>query len=175
MTLLALVACGATWTRGDTGRPTEPASVPTVAPVPICVNELMPANDTTLTDETGAYPDWIELYNPTATPVSLGDWTLGDDEDEEGYPMDPAVTVPALGYRVLWADGTPTLGPYHLPFTLDADGGEVLLRAPDGSCALLSWGAVSADFSIARVPDCCDPDDCLGFVWRGTPGSTNGR
>lgn len=179
MTLLNLAACGAAWTIADPtpGDDTGVASAAASdrAPVGICVNEVMPANDAAVADETGAFPDWIELFNPTATPVSLGDWTLGNDAEETGYPMDAAVTVPAFGYRLLWADEAPTLGPYHLPFSLDADGGEAVLRAPDGSAAVLRWGEVAADFSVARIPDCCDPDDCLDFVWRGTPGTTNGQ
>ena len=33
---------------------------------------------------------------------------------------------------------------------------------------------LTEEISIARVPDCCAPSACLQFVWRGTPGATNG-
>ena len=39
----------------------------------------MAANDATLTDEDGAFPDRIEIFNAGSTPVNLDGWFLTDN------------------------------------------------------------------------------------------------
>jgi hypothetical protein len=38
----------------------------------LLINEFMAANNKTIHDEDGDSSDWIEIYNPTAAPVSVG-------------------------------------------------------------------------------------------------------
>ena len=45
----------------------------------LLITEFMASNDTTLIDGDGNYSDWIEIHNPTASPVDLGGWYLSDD------------------------------------------------------------------------------------------------
>ena len=46
--------------------------------------------------------DTIELYNPTASPASIGGWFLTDDHDKPAKYCIPAGTViPPGGYRHL--------------------------------------------------------------------------
>ena len=37
----------------------------------LVINEVMASNSATIFDEDGDASDWIELYNPRGTPVSL--------------------------------------------------------------------------------------------------------
>lgn len=143
---------------------------PDTGPLPLCVNEFMPDNDSSWRDDLGAAPDWIELHNPTDATVDLSGWTLSDDET---VPDKAALSgvVEAGGYRFFRAnDG---LGDDQLPFRLSADGGQVALFAPDGRGQVVTHGVVAADFSVARAVDCCAGDACLGFSYRGTPGYGN--
>ena len=48
----------------------------------IQINEIMASNQTTLFDEDGDAPDWIELYNSTSNMISLHEWGLTDDPEE---------------------------------------------------------------------------------------------
>jgi hypothetical protein len=45
----------------------------------VVINEIMASNGTTLADENGDYPDWIELANLGSDPVVLDGWGLSDD------------------------------------------------------------------------------------------------
>ena len=47
----------------------------------IVLNEIAGTNLTTIADEDGEYPDWIELYNAGITGVSLEQYALTDDLD----------------------------------------------------------------------------------------------
>jgi hypothetical protein len=58
----------------------------------LVISEFMAINEFALfTTVEGkiVYPDWIEIYNPTATTVSLDGWYLTDEEDKPtkwGFP-----------------------------------------------------------------------------------------
>lgn len=145
------------------------------APLELCINEFMPDNKTTLTDETGATPDWIELANPGFDDISLAGWTMTDDADEtDKSELDDTLVIEAHGFLVFYADNLPDLGTQHLGFSLSQDGGTVGLYAPDGRGSLLQYAWIASDLSAARVPDCCSGDGCWDYVYQGTPGVTNG-
>lgn len=159
---------------------TTPAVVTTTTPrdappLELCINEVMPSNSWSYTDETGARPDWIELHNPGEVDVGLGGWFLSDDAaDPFAHALSGGLVVPAGGFLLLLADGLPELGPLHLPFSLAEEGEEVALFRSDASGEVLRYGAVVPDLSIARSPDCCAVvASCAELVWGGTPGETN--
>lgn len=47
----------------------------------IAINEFMSSNENIITDEDGAYEDWIELYNYGTTTQNLTAFGLSDDQD----------------------------------------------------------------------------------------------
>jgi len=156
-------------TESDSAPPTE-----TFAPLDLCINEFVADNEESWQDETGAFPDWIELHNPSAFEVSLADYQLGDSPDESAW-LDPSLSIPAGGFLVLAADGQPELGPTHLPFSLSSEGETVSLFRSDGAAERLSYGLVQTDFSWSRIGDCCaDLSECLSAVLGGTPEASNG-
>lgn len=65
----------------------------------LVINELMADNRTTLEDpcEEGEYPDWIELYNGSTTPISLNGLYLTDDANNPTKwrftPLQPRLTL----------------------------------------------------------------------------------
>lgn len=69
------------------------------------ITELLAKNRSVLMDETGAFPDWIELENVSAGEVDLSGFTIADGEDEDGWRF-PAIKL-APGERLLiYADGS---------------------------------------------------------------------
>ena len=48
--------------------------------------------------ETQGNPDWVELYNPTSSPISLKGWSIKDEKSSENLPAE--VSVPAGGLYV---------------------------------------------------------------------------
>ena len=120
----------------------------------VVINEFMAENRTGAADGTGAHPDWIELFNPSAEPVDLNGWTITDDHDDPGRHRLEQLSVPAWGRLLLWADGDPSLGPDHLGFSLALEGEQIGLYAPTGlPVDGLSYGQQAPDHAAARVLD----------------------
>ncbi len=80
----------------------------------VVINEL-------LTDDSKEIPggDWIELYNPTASPVAIGNWKIAESNDieywenivditavdeKDFFAIPPNTILPANGFIVLCAD-----------------------------------------------------------------------
>lgn len=179
--LLLVAACSTAGVATDTSPPpdsgldsaADTADSGPADPVPLdlCINEFMSDNDASLADETNAYPDWIELHNPGSTSVALDGWALTDDETEpDKSPLD-GLSLEAGGFLLLWADGLEAA--QHLAFELASAEGTVALYAPDGRGSIVNYGAIAADFSAARSPDCCTDVGCFEYAFRGTPGASN--
>lgn len=176
---LLLLACGrapapevASASGASAGRLSATA-VTGEAPV-LCINEVMPGNDATLVFSDGSSPDWIELANPTGADVSLAGWSIADDrEDDTRHALSGALSVPAGGTLLLYADERTDAGDDHLPFQLAAEGEEVALFDPEGDGTVLAFGVVYDDYAVARATDCCAGEGCLDHVFRGSPGVSN--
>ncbi len=113
-------------------------TLPVIVPG-VRINEFVSTNDLGLRDEDNAAEDWIELYNPLATPVDLTGWKLSDEPDLTTPWIFPARTIPAGGYLVVFASGknrAPLTGNLHTNFRLDGSSGETLaLVRPDSTIA----------------------------------------
>ncbi|MCX6216996.1 CotH kinase family protein [Spirosoma sp.] len=144
----------------------------------IYINELMASNSRTLADHTGAYEDWIELYNPTYAPVDIGGYYLTDNikaPTKFKLPTgSPQTVIPANGYLLIWASGEVSRGPLHVSFKLGAEGEQIGLYLPDGVTKVdtLSFGPQRTDISRGRQPD----GSANWRYFQGTnvsPGTTN--
>lgn len=184
MGLVALLACGGVVVTDQSDRAADDTGVADTAdsidsagdlgPLTVFVNEFMPANVAALEGQAANFPDWIELYNGGSSPLDLSGWRISDDrEDVDEHVLADGVGLGPGQFLLLWADGLPDVGADHLPFSLAADGGEIALYAPDGRGAVVTYGQVEEDFSVARTTDGCVGDGCWTFVYRGTPGATN--
>jgi len=101
----------------------------------VVISEFMANNDNILADEDGEYRDWLELHNPSADSVNLDGWFLTDDPSLLDLWRLPAVTIPAGGFKVVFAsdkDRDDPAGELHTDFKLDADGDYLALVHPDG-------------------------------------------
>ena len=94
----------------------------------IRIAELCASNIDIIADDSGKFPDWIELHNPTQQTQHLRNYALTDD------PLVPLkYRLPASpldsGQRVLFFASGKTIersrAPFHLPFKLNS-GGEYL-------------------------------------------------
>ena len=66
----------------------------------IVINELMASNVDVVADVDGAYDDWIELLNTTATDLSLGGLYLSDDATNLSKWALPNQELPAGSYFI---------------------------------------------------------------------------
>src|ERR1043166_9292132 len=100
----------------------------------IRIAEFMAVNQTTLADEDGDFPDWLEIHNGGNIAVNLGGWHLTDNSGNPDKWTFPAVNLPAGGRLVVFASNKnrATAGsPLHTNFQLDGDGGYLALVRPD--------------------------------------------
>jgi hypothetical protein len=124
----------------------------------VVINEFMASNSSTIADETGAFPDWVELWNAGDTTVDLGGHYLTDDLSAPTKWEFPAGTALAAGdWLLVWCDGDVSDGALHAGFKLSAGGEDLGLFGPstEGTPSLdeLTYDAQAEDVSSARMPD----------------------
>lgn len=99
------------------------------------ISEFMASNTRTLADETGAYSDWIEIYNPSASAVNLDGWFLTDSARNLTKWRFPATNLASGRFLVVFASGHNRRiagAPLHTSFELSASGEFLGLVKPDG-------------------------------------------
>lgn len=114
-------------------------------------NEIL-ANNLTTFENTGTYPDVIELHNTGGTNIAISGFTIADATNSYTFPGGSG-NVPAGGFRVIHAN---TLG-----FSLGSKGDTV--RLYNEAMELLdevTFGPQVADRSISRT---------TGNLWELTP------
>ena len=144
-----------------------PASQPGVR-----INEVQAANTHTALDDQGSYSDWIELHNPTDTPVTLVGYTLTDDPTRPAKWPVPIATLAPGAFLVIWASGEDlaTRDSWYSSFRLSRAGGYVGLFGPDGQLVdEVTFGPQLADVSLGRLPG---SEQWVAFL-NPTPGAAN--
>ena len=68
----------------------------------IRINEIVASNFIHF-DEDGDTPDWIELYNYGSNSISLNNWNISDDEDDDEPWIFPDISLDPDEYLLLWA------------------------------------------------------------------------
>ena len=119
------------------------------------INEILAAS--------GLAPDWIELFNPTATDIDLGGAHLSDDaSDLAKFTLPAGTTVPAGGFLVISQDA--------FTFGLATAGEKIFLTEPAAGYVLTSYGfgPQTLDVAMARFPD-------GGNNWYFNPALTPGE
>ncbi|MEQ8819352.1 MAG: lamin tail domain-containing protein [Sumerlaeia bacterium] len=137
-------------------------SLSSAAPAQILINEVLPSNDTGLTDENGDRDDWIELYNAGSQEIGLSGYSLTDDLSQPRLFSFPAGTrIAAKGHLLVWADDEPLQGELHAPFRLRADGETVFLFGPDAVEAdRMVFPPLGDDIAYGRFPDGAAATNC---------------
>lgn len=126
------------------------------------LNEICASNQSTL-DENGETADWIELYNGSEKDVDISGMTIENATKAVKYtiPTDNAIIVPAYGYKLLWADKSPILGPLHLNFKLSASVPETII---------LRKHHLDKDVELSRISSTPqNPDESYGRETDGAP------
>ncbi len=140
---------------------------------PARINELLAQNTSVITDGFGEFEDYVELYNASSAPVTVGGMYLTDDLlNPTKFQLPAGQTLPANGTLLVWCDEDAIQGPLHANFKLSAGGESVSLFASDGVTLLdsIAFGAQVANVSTGRLYD-----GGLPFVSfpTPTPGAVN--
>jgi hypothetical protein len=138
----------------------------------VVINEVLPVNSITMPDQNGEYDDWIELFNLSASSVSLSGYYLSDDKKVPGkWEFPQGTSIAANGYLIIWADGDTTQTGLHANFKLSSTGEDVILSNPEKTkLDKISYPVQPLELSYSRVPDGKGE-----FKWRTpTYNKTNG-
>ena len=126
----------------------EPAIVgPTpVVVVPVTLNEVYSRGDAT-------NPDWIEIYNPNTTTVTIGGYMIYDNGGQAGTKPKKEVptgtTIAGNGYYVIIVDDTLDSG-----FGISSSGETMWCENASGTIVdSVVIPALGVDTSYARIPD----------------------
>lgn len=125
----------------------------------IVINEVQVKNNTTYADESGEFDDWIEIFNPTSSPIDLAGYFISNNLSDSLKWQIPATnpaktTVPANGFLVLWADDDICQGENHLNFKLK-ETDQLVLMYSDAVTEIqeLTFNIVSIDKSYGAETD----------------------
>ncbi len=142
----------------------------------IYINEFSSSNRYIMKDNYGEYDDWIELYNDNDTPVDLGGLFITDSLANGMKYRIPTVapdstTIPAKGFKVLWADNQVDQGVLHLDFALTREGEQIGLLQYNGIDFIdtLTYNEILINTSLSRYPD----GDQTWLAMNSTPGTSN--
>ena len=90
---------------------------------PIVITEFMAFNTNTLFDEDGDPSDWIEVYNRSDEPVSLGQWFLSDNRIHPIWQF-PDITLAPGEFKLVFASAKnrrDPMGELHSNFRLSTN------------------------------------------------------
>lgn len=123
----------------------------------ISINEFMASNDedSGIADPSGAFEDWIEIYNNTGDQVDLSNYYLSDDiEKPKKWKFPEGTVIDADGYQIIWADKDELEEGLHCNFKLSKSGEFLMLSHEDGTLVdSLSFGQQITNQTSARIPN----------------------
>jgi len=139
------------------------------------INEILPVNETGITNSKGNKTPWIEIFNSAYNNVNLGGLYITDDRSNLTKHLipkgNPITVMPQRSFLLLHADGDISQGVLHLSFNI-SESGFLALVEPNGRRIIdsISFPKLQADVSLAREYD-------GGATWKTTaavsPETTN--
>jgi hypothetical protein len=161
----------------------EPRLLLTGTPI---ITEFLAVNNNSISDDDGDQSDWIEIFNPTDSDVSLDGWYLTDRAADLRQWQFPDIDIPAKEYLTVFAsnkDRTDPANPLHTNFELNGEGEHLALAQPDGITVAsafdfpaqltdVSYGVATSVTSSPLVDDTTDfqlhvpANDNLGATWN---------
>jgi hypothetical protein len=150
-------------TRPILATPGLPNSLVTNLPAyePLWLNEVQPVNLTGIADNVGDRDPWIELYNSSASPISLEGYYLANNfRTLTQWQFPPGSTLGPRQFKIVWADGESsesTTTDWHTSFGLSGATGSVALvrivRDEPQIVDYLNYAGQQAGRSYGDYPD----------------------
>jgi spore coat protein CotH len=124
----------------------------------LVINEVMSNNVSTVTDNSGKFEDWIELYNTTNFPISTNGLFITDTITNLHKWNLPNHIILPNSYFIIWADEDGSQGAEHANFKLSNFGERLILSNSDSSIIdSITYLTQLEDVSFARIPNGTGP------------------
>lgn len=140
----------------------------------LIINEAMSTNETTITDASGSYSDWIELYNPSERSISLNGYALSDNEEKPRKWVFPDNAKIGPGeYMLIFCSGSDKTmdGQLHTSFGISSKGETVILSDASGEViSRLVVPAMPTDVSCGYANG---DTSAVVYYSEPTPGAAN--
>ena len=137
----------------------------------LVISEVMASNRTALPDESGEFPDWIEIWNSSEKDINLENVGLSDDELAISF-LFPKMTIKAGERLIVYCDKTNQAvagKPLHAKFGLSTNGETITLFDPNAYVIdSVKTPIMGADESYARLAD-----GSWGLTKEYSPGYEN--
>jgi len=118
------------------------------------INECMPNNSITASDQDGEYNDWVEFYNNSTSSINVEGYFLSDRKSEPTKFRFPSQQVNPNDYLIVWLDKDTLQEGLHTNFKLSASGEQVYLFDLDTNLIdFVHFTNVAADVSMSRTFD----------------------
>jgi hypothetical protein len=148
-----------------------------VAHAQLLLNEINAANLTNYADNFGNHGDWVEIHNPSASPVSLQGWYISDNPNKPTkFQITEDISIPAGGYQVIFCSGRGLIvnGFIHASFKLRQTKNtpeEITLTNPQAVVVdSKKVKTLQRHHSYGRKKD---GGDDWGITTKPTPGASN--
>ena len=142
----------------------------------LVINEVMSNNKSTVSDNSGKYDDWIELFNNSSTPVSTNGLFFSDNIQNISKWKLPNITIKAGEYFIIWADEDGHQGNNHANFKLSNLGEQLIISNNDSSIIDAEYIYTQQDdVAYGRSPNGVGSFTMLTptFNQNNTPSNTN--
>jgi hypothetical protein len=117
----------------------------------IQINEVMTSNKGTVPDETGDFPDWIEVYNNTDAQQDISGFGLTDELISAAkWTFPEGSVIQPRGFLVVFCSGDPTRGKMHTPFKLSASDDVILSNVSGKVVDSIQLKPVTSGYSLGR-------------------------
>jgi len=124
----------------------------------LVINEVMANNVSTVTDNSGKFEDWIELYNTTNFPISTNGLFITDTITNLHKWALPNHIIQPNSYFIIWADEDGNQGAEHADFKLSNFGERLILSNSDSTIIdSITFLPQVDDVSFARNPNGIGP------------------
>ena len=144
---------------------------PMDATAPLRISELLKLNRYSIRDFYGDRSPWVELFNSSASPVSLGGYCLSDDDENPFKWHFPEVSIEPGEYKVIFLSGNETTdGELHTPFSLSRTENQLMLT----DTVTMTYDMIELDPAIGEnVSYGLGSDGQYYYYASPTPGAAN--
>ena len=120
-------------------------------PLPLVLNEVL-AENVAAHNNGGTFPDYIEIYNPGSTAVSLSGYMLTDNLTKLNKYVFGTGNINPGEYLLVYADAPATTPGRHANFSLKSSEGEAVYLSKNGIVLdSIVYGIQIPDYSIGRT------------------------